>query len=400
MYVHIPFCKTKCPYCDFNTYQGIENLITPFLKALNLEIELWGEALGNPKVNTIFFGGGTPSYLPQGQIGKILSTTHAAFQVSDGTEITVEANPGDLDQEACHQLLAHGVNRLSIGTQTLDNGLLALLGRRHNAGQAVAALAAARSAGFANINLDFMYGIPTQTMDQWSETMATLTEMAPDHISLYCLTLEEGTPLQKWVEDGKLPEPDPDLATDMYHMAEDLLENAGYHHYEISNWSRPGCPAYHNLAYWLNRPYLGVGPGAHSSLSQYRFWDVDSPRTYNARVHQWQQGSPRALATLTGEDLVSIPQVDGSEHIDAATAYGETMFLGIAAAGRPGPGRGFGASRNRLGCPFQNPNPRVVGRWSVGAGWQQIAVDQGHLPDCQPGVHQVCGVREVAAKSK
>ena len=303
--------------------------MSPFLDSLNLEIELWGRALGHPQVNTIFFGGGTPSYLPQGQVGRILDTAREAFQVAHGAEITVEANPGDLTEQACHHLLSQGVNRLSIGAQAFNNDLLTLLGRRHNVGQATSALTTARAAGFSNVNLDFMYGIPQQSMDHWSETMALLTDLAPDHVSLYCLTLEDGTPLQKWVKEGKLPDPDPDLAADMYHFAETELANAGYHHYEISNWSKPGRPSLHNLAYWLNLAYLGVGPGAHSSLSPYRFWDVDSPRTYGDRVHQWEQMPSGVLSHITSECLDSIPQVAGFEPVDATTACAETMFLGL-----------------------------------------------------------------------
>ena len=329
LYVHIPFCKTKCPYCDFNTYQGIENLMSPFLDSLNLEIELWGRALGHPQVNTIFFGGGTPSYLPQGQVGRILDTAREAFQVAPDAEITVEANPGDLTEQACHHLLSQGVNRLSIGAQAFNNDLLTLLGRRHNVGEATSALTTARAAGFSNVNLDFMYGIPQQSMDHWSETMALLIDLAPDHVSLYCLTLEDGTPLQKWVKEGKLPDPDPDLAADMYHLAENELADAGYHHYEISNWSKPGRPSLHNLAYWLNLSYLGVGPGAHSSLNPYRFWDVDSPRTYGDRVHQWEQMPSGVLSHITSECLYAIPQVAGLEHVDTSTACAETMFLGL-----------------------------------------------------------------------
>ena len=226
LYVHIPFCKTKCPYCDFNTYQGIESLMSPFLDSLNLEIELWGRALGIRRSTQYSFGGGTPSYLPQGQVGRILATARESFRVAPGAEITVEANPGDLTEQACHHLLSQGVNRLSIGAQAFNNDLLTLLGRRHNVGQATSALTTARAAGFSNVNLDFMYGIPQQSMDHWSETMALLTDLAPDHVSLYCLTLEDGTPLQKWVNEGKLPDPDPDLAADMYHLAETALADA------------------------------------------------------------------------------------------------------------------------------------------------------------------------------
>ena len=329
LYIHIPFCKTKCPYCDFNTYQGIENLMDPFLDALGVELELWGKVLDHPSVNTVFFGGGTPSYLPDGRIGEILSTACRAFTLDENAEITVEANPGDLDQAACQRMLQQGVNRLSIGTQSFNNDLLTLLGRRHDADTAVTALEAARSAGFTNVNLDFMYGIPRQTMAQWEDTLGKLTELAPQHISLYGLTLEEGTPLQRWVSQGQLPAPDQDLAADMYHRAEDMLEDFGYGHYEISNWSLPGCQAQHNLAYWLSKQYLGVGPGAHSCLNGYRFWDMDSPRGYISHVQNWRAAHPVLLASITGAALDAIPQVGGQEHIDSDTECGEALFLGL-----------------------------------------------------------------------
>ena len=226
-------------------------------------------------------------------------------------------------------MLQQGVNRLSIGTQTFNSDLLNLLGRRHDADTAVTALDAARNAGFSNVNLDFMYGIPRQTMPQWEDTLAKLTELAPQHISLYALTLEEGTPLQRWVAQGGLPAPDQDLAADMYHRAEGVLEEAGYGHYEISNWSFPGCEARHNLAYWFNKSYLGVGPGAHSSLGHHRFWDMDSPRGYISQVQKWRIANPGPLDQITAEALDAIPQVGGQEHIDSDTRCGETMFLGL-----------------------------------------------------------------------
>jgi oxygen-independent coproporphyrinogen-3 oxidase len=332
LYLHVPFCQTKCPYCDFNTYQGIEGLMSPFVGALSTELQLWGRVLEHPRVNTVFFGGGTPSYLPNGAIGKLLEAAHQAFSgfsLEEGAEITIEANPGDLDQKACERLLDQGVNRLSIGVQSLDNGLLGLLGRRHDAGQAIEAFRVARDAGFTNINLDLMYGLPRQTMQQWQDTLQRLVSLNPAHISLYCLTLEEGTPLHKWVKQGKLPEPDSDLAADMYHYAEELLEQAGYRHYEISNWAMPGYPSRHNLAYWLNLPYLGAGPGAHSRLSSYRFWEVSSPRSYIDKVRQWAEAGPESLTTLTEEDLHGIYPVGGYEYIDANLTASETMFLGL-----------------------------------------------------------------------
>ncbi len=329
LYIHVPFCQTKCPYCDFNTYQGIEDLMGPYLGALTTELDLWGRTLSRPRVNTVFFGGGTPSYLTEGAIGRILAAARESFTLQPGAEVTVEANPGDLSETACRRLLAQGANRLSIGMQSLDDELLKLLGRRHNAGQAIQAYQDARRAGFSNLNLDLMYGLPRQTLVQWRDTLERLLALRPTHISAYCLTLEEGTPLHRWVAEGAVPEPDPDLAADMYHYAEDALEGAGYQHYEISNWCLPGFPAQHNLVYWRNLPYLGVGPGAHSRLGEFRFWDVASPRAYIARVQQWAGRSPLPLPGLTEAALGSVPPVGGQEHIGQTLSAAETMFLGL-----------------------------------------------------------------------
>ncbi len=329
LYIHVPFCQTKCPYCDFNTYQGIEELIAPYLESLTTELVLWGRVLDCPTVSTIFLGGGTPSYLPQGSIGRILDTVQGAFRVKPEAEITAEANPDDLDHEAAAGLLDQGVNRLSIGVQSLNNELLTLLGRRHDANQAIDAYRSVIRAGFSNVNLDLMYGLPRQTMEQWQDTCRQLVSLRPSHISLYCLTLEEGTPLHRWVKQGKLPDPDPDLAADMYQYAEELLAKAGYHHYEISNWTLPGLDSQHNRAYWLNRPYLGVGPGAHSRLGNHRFWNISSPKTYMAQVKQWSENHPRSLAAIDESSLHSVCQVGGQEHINPGLAASETMFLGL-----------------------------------------------------------------------
>ena len=338
LYIHIPFCQTKCPYCDFNTYQGIESLMSPYRAALQEELTTWGRVLGRPEVNTLFFGGGTPSYLPPGAIGDILDTVRDAFRLRPDAEITLEANPGDLTAERAALLLQQGVNRLSIGVQSLDNGLLSLLGRRHNADQALAALSTVQDAGFANVNVDLMYGLPQQSAAQWQDTLQRLADREPAHISLYCLTLEEGTPLRRWVEQGQLPHPDPDLAADMYHYARELLAAGGYQHYEISNWSQSGLTCRHNLAYWQNLPYLGVGPGAHSCLGGWRFWNRDSPRGYIAAVGEWTAAHPPPLRSDTGaagewdlpaDWLKQAGPVGGWEYISPELAAAETMFLGL-----------------------------------------------------------------------
>ena len=329
LYVHVPFCKTKCPYCDFNTYQGIESQMGSYLEAVTTELRLWGQSLDHPTVRTVFFGGGTPSYLPDGDIAAILDAAAAAFVIDPGAEITIEANPGDLDADACRGLLRQGVNRLSIGVQSLDNGLLQMLGRRHSADGAIEAFRTARDAGFSNVNLDLMYGLPHQSLAQWEDTIERLAALSPEHISLYALTLEEGTPMKVWADQGKIPEPDPDIAADMYALARRVLAKSGYHHYEISNWAQPGRQSQHNLIYWRNEPYLGVGPGAHSRIGEYRFWTVLSPRDYASLAAQWKQ-SPASRWLAFGEpELREARTVEGWEYIDADTACAETMFLGL-----------------------------------------------------------------------
>ena len=329
LYVHIPFCESVCPYCDFNTYQGIEALMGPYVEALALEVQLWGRALGHPRVNTIFFGGGTPSYLPLEHIERVLHKVADAFEIFPGAETTVEANPGDLDGKALGWLLGIGVNRLNIGMQSLDNSLLSLLGRRHSAEDAMDAYRLAQHAGFQNVNLDLMYGVPRQTMANWEDTLERVLELGPPHLSLYCLTLEEGTPMAGWVRQGALPEPDPDLAAEMYTSAQDALDRAGYHHYEISNWAKPGLQCLHNMAYWLNRPYLGVGPGAHSYLHGHRFWGVTSPQLYIQRVQDWASRDVASVETFEADGLLRAGLVGGVEPIGPQLEMAETMIMGL-----------------------------------------------------------------------
>ena len=347
LYVHVPFCLSKCPYCDFNTYQGIESQFDDFLTAVIQEITAWAVALDWPAVNTVFLGGGTPSYLPGGDVARILDAVARNYAVHANAEITAECNPNDLTPKKCAEIRAAGINRVSIGVQSMDNGLLALLGRRHDADEAAEALERCRSAGFDNVNLDLMYGLPQQSLEQWRDTVARVVALAPEHLSLYSLTLEEGTPLRRWVEQGRLPEPDPDLAADMYDHARAALAAAGYHHYEISNWTRPGRESEHNLAYWRNLQWLGVGPGAHSSLrvpsylkendagSACRFWTVRSPREYARLAGEWAAGADKdgAWAAVTASRIAAVPTVDGSEVSDEATTAAETMFLGLRLLG-------------------------------------------------------------------
>jgi oxygen-independent coproporphyrinogen-3 oxidase len=328
LYVHVPFCLSKCPYCDFNTYQGMEHAMAPYVEAAMEEARLWGERLGNPPATTVFFGGGTPSYLKAEQLGRLLSSLLAAFPLVEGAEVTAEANPGDLDDAKLDAMLRMRINRLSIGVQSTDDALLEMLGRRHTALEAASAYGRARGAGFRNVSLDLMFGLPHQSMEQWQASVQNVVELAPEHLSLYGLTLETGTAMEQQVRRGILPEPDPDLAADMYEYAREAMTNAGYEHYEISNWCLPGYRSRHNMAYWQVDPYLGIGPGAHSNLDGFRFHNVKLPSQYARSVQRWAE-MPHEAAVIDEFVLKDTPTLEGLEATGPETAMAETLFLGL-----------------------------------------------------------------------
>jgi oxygen-independent coproporphyrinogen-3 oxidase len=336
LYVHIPFCETKCPYCDFNTYARIESLMPSYVAALQAEIRLWGDLLGHPAAHTVFFGGGTPSYLPSEDIEAVMSAVRAAFPLEPDAEVTLEANPGDFNGSKLESYLESGINRLSIGVQSLDDRLLKLLGRRHSSAQALEAYRMAVNAGFGNVSIDLMYGLPHQAADDWRRTVDSAVELSPSHISMYCLTLEGGTPMEQWVKLGQMPDPDPDLAADMYMMAQDAMRQHGYRHYEISNWAVPGFESRHNITYWRNEAYLGVGPGAHSYLRPHRFYNLKSPREYirllqgnvEATVQSPLRDATDGHAPLP-DTIHSIPVVETVEPIGKALEMSETLMMGL-----------------------------------------------------------------------
>lgn len=310
LYVHVPFCRAKCGYCDFNSYPLAEvgALRSPYVDALLRELAQAGPA----QVRTIYVGGGTPTVLPLSLLARLLGGVWAAFGVDDRAEVSLEANPGTVDHTLLAAVRALGVNRLSLGVQSLDAAELRLLGRIHTAKEAADALRAARSAGFDNVNLDLIYGLPGQALDTWQESLERALELAPEHLSLYALTLEEGTPLAAEVAAGRLPEPDPDLAADMYELAQERLAGAGYDHYELSNWARsPDFRCQHNLVYWRNDSYAGVGAGAHSWDGSRRWANVSRPAEYIARLQ-------------AGESPVDMQETIGTE-----LEMGETMMLGL-----------------------------------------------------------------------
>ena len=335
LYLHIPFCVTKCNYCDFNTYAGIEELMPAYVSAVVDEIEMWGEALGKEtRAPTIFFGGGTPSLLPVEDVERILGACYRGFSCDEDMEVTLESNPGDLTVERLRGLRDVGVNRLSIGVQSFNDVHLVALTRRHSAKAAERAFTMAREAGFDNVNLDLMFGLPQQTAEEWADSVDRARSLGPEHLSLYALTLEEGTPLARDVERGVTADPDPDLAAEMYLYAVQALGESGYGQYEISNWAKPERECRHNLVYWQNETYLGIGAGAHSFLGGCRFWEEKNPRRYVTKVEELKaRGGWGGLLT---EDAEAMSEALGGggpvsevEVISEMLEMGETMMLGL-----------------------------------------------------------------------
>lgn len=334
LYVHIPFCRHRCNYCDFNTYVGLHDLYEPYVRALQLEIVHRAEARPAGTIpaesTTLFFGGGTPSLLNPGWLGDVIRTCRSSFGLKQQSEVTVECNPGTVDEAYLSALREQGVNRLSFGAQSSNYGELKLLGREHTFVDVAAAMHAARQAGFDNLNLDLIFGLPDQQLSTWQITLNDVLALGPDHISLYALTIEQGTPMYDWVRRGDVPYPDPDAAADMYDCAGQTLQQAGFMHYEISNWCKPGLACAHNLIYWRNEPYHGFGAGAHSSNIHHRWWNVLRPAVYIERV---QHGESAEM---------------GHEEIDDRTSRGETMMLGLRLLQE-------GVNRVRFACRYGAP---------------------------------------------
>jgi oxygen-independent coproporphyrinogen-3 oxidase len=288
LYLHIPFCRHRCSYCDFNTYTSLGELKIAYAAALRQEI---GQVAGERKrpAHTVFFGGGTPSLMPPHTLEQILQAVRRHFDLASAAEMTLEANPGTVDAAYLRAIRNLGINRLSFGVQSAIASELALLEREHDFSAVIAAVEMAQAAGFSNVNLDLIYGVPGQTLAAWTESLRAVLTLRPNHLSLYCLTIEPGTPMQRWLKSGRLQPPDPDLAADQYDLACVLLAEHGFEHYEISNWALPGYQCRHNLTYWRNQDYLGLGAGAHGYAGGYRYHVVKQPRVYLRRL---QQGAP------------------------------------------------------------------------------------------------------------
>jgi oxygen-independent coproporphyrinogen-3 oxidase len=291
VYLHVPFCRVRCGYCDFNTYtsselQGARQ--DQYADTLLREVDLARgvlEATGPLRpASTVFFGGGTPTLLPAGDLARMLGGVRDVFGIEDDAEVTVEANPDTVTDAVAAELAASGVTRMSIGMQSAVSHVLAALDRTHQPGNVRTALAAARRADL-DVSLDLIYGAPGESLEDWRASLEEAIDLGPDHISAYALIVEDGTKLARQIRRGEVPTPDDDLQADMYELADDLLGSAGYDWYEVSNWARDvGQRSRHNLAYWQGSDWWGFGPGAHSHISGTRFWNVKHPAAYAQRL--------------------------------------------------------------------------------------------------------------------
>jgi oxygen-independent coproporphyrinogen-3 oxidase len=316
LYLHIPFCQRKCSYCDFPSVDAFPCALDDYVAALVREMTLRAATLPVPAAATsLYLGGGTPSLLAPEQVGLLLTVAQRHYGLAADAEVTLEVNPGTVVRAKLNGYRSAGVNRLSIGVQSLDNALLRRLGRIHTADEARSAVALARGAGFDNLGIDLIHGLPGQSLAQWQETLLQARALQPEHISAYGLTVEEGTPFAALAAAGELVLPEEETAARMVELTGELLAAAGYEQYEIANFARPGCRSRHNQVYWQRTSYLGFGPGAHSFLAA-NGWGV-----------RWRCPAdiPAYLAAI---DTDRLPEADRQE-LDREEAASESMFLGL-----------------------------------------------------------------------
>lgn len=337
-YVHVPFCGTRCGYCDFNTYVPTESGgrdRSSWRGAAVAEVELARRTLAGDDraVASVFFGGGTPTLLPATDLGAVVAAVADQFGLAADAEVTVEANPEDVTPEKLDDLLAAGVNRLSIGMQSADERVLAALDRRHTPGRAVRAAELALAAGFAHVSLDLIYGTPGESLPSWRASVSAALATGVTHVSAYALKVEPGTAMGRRVARGEAPPVDDDVAADCYEAADELLTAAGLPWYEISNWAVPGDECQHNLGYWRGDDWWGIGPGAHSHLRGERWWNERHPRRWSEalaagadpragseRLTAGQQLTERVMLELRladGLDLATLPAPPGLHQVVA-----------------------------------------------------------------------------------
>lgn len=279
LYVHVPFCRSKCAYCDFFSRAGADELIDPFIEAVLKEADLYVDRFH--LFDTLYLGGGTPSLLGVDQLARLLTGLRSRFVFTEDAEVTVEANPGDLFRDNLSEFRRLGINRLSLGIQSLNNAELTFLGRRHDVARAIESIRAARRAGLDNLSLDLIYGLPGQSLDRWLTSLNRAVELEPEHLSCYQLSLAPDTPLGRRAGRGEISLPEDEAAADFFFAGSELLRRGGYRHYETSNFARTDrLRSRHNQKYWDHTPYLGLGPSAHSFLNGRRWWNVRSIGSY------------------------------------------------------------------------------------------------------------------------
>ena len=354
IYIHIPFCASKCGYCDFYSLSGCDHLMPEYHEALIAHLEESAHAIRNYEVDSIYFGGGTPSFYGADRIVEILDVLKLNGNVRLDSEVTVECNPDSISLTALKFLRQEGVNRLSIGVQSADNDLLKIIGRRHNFQQAQKAVQDARKAGFANISLDLIYGLPSQTKSDWAHTLAKIVELHPEHISCYGLKLEPGTPMFTEYSGSPIL-PSDDEQADMYSYAAEMLERYGYKHYEVSNFCAKGFESRHNLKYWNLDDYMGFGPGAHSCVGSLRYSFVKDLKQYISGVNR----------------KVSI--IDEYQEIDTLERAVEYIMLGMRTS------RGISERDYRVRCQSDwRPIIRVLRAFQE-KGWAEQTEDRWHF---------------------
>jgi oxygen-independent coproporphyrinogen-3 oxidase len=324
LYLHIPYCLAKCPYCDFNSYAARVWPEDAYADALLAELARYTseETFAGATATSVFFGGGTPSLFAPRTIARLLEGVAQRLALASDVEITLEANPGTVDEERLAGFVAAGVNRLSVGIQSFQPGLLEALGRRHSVDDSLRALAAARAAGFANLSLDLIYAVPGQDLDTCAADIAQAIAIAPDHVSAYNLTYEKGTAMHRELHAGRIRPAPEELEVALFHLVRDRLAEAGYAQYEISNYARPGREARHNQAYWRGTPYLGLGAGANSFTP--RAGEADGSGSFGTR---WENlRDPNRYMEAVG---ATGSAVGSSEELTRAQAMGEACWLGL-----------------------------------------------------------------------
>ena len=352
LYIHIPFCLSKCPYCDF--YSSTDSSVLPlFLEALLKEIEMYSNRFR--AFDTLYIGGGTPSLLSPLQLEIILEKIRETFDMPSTSEITVEANPADLNRSYLQSLRDIGINRVNIGVQSFDQEILKFLGRRHSVKEAISAMEASRGAGFANIGLDLIYGIPGQTIDSWLDALNQAVVFSPEHLSCYQLTLESKTPLGKRYQAREFSIPGEELQYEFFLKTSQFLEDAGYIHYEVSNFARgTELTSRHNQKYWDHSPYLGLGPAAHSFQDNRRWWNIRSVEQYVTAIN------------------IGSPPVEETECLTLEQLRLEALYLGL----RTRKGIFLEDFKKRFGCDLFTEKRKTLNRLQEEG---LISIQDGHL---------------------